>query len=44
MNGNEGQVSTLRVDLGERSYDIHLGEGVLESAGQRMRPLLAQDR
>jgi 3-dehydroquinate synthase len=44
MNGNGGSVSTLRVDLGDRGYDIHMGEGVLESAGQRMLPLLAQDR
>ena len=44
MNRNGGSVSSLRVDLGERGYDILVGEGVLEAAGQRMRPLLAQDR
>ena len=37
-------VSTRRVDLGDRGYDILVGEDLLEAAGQRMRPLLAQDR
>lgn len=44
MNRNGGSVSSLRVDLGERGYDILVGEGLLEAAGRRMRPLLAQDR
>ena len=44
MKRNGGSVSTLGVDLGERGYDIVVGEGLLESAGERIRPLLAQDR
>ena len=41
MNRNGG---SLRVDLGERGYDIFVGEDLLEAAGRRMQPLLAQDR
>jgi 3-dehydroquinate synthase len=34
----------LRVDLGDRGYDIHIGEGLLADAGRLMRPLLRQRR
>ena len=44
MNRNGGPAETLRMDLGERGYDILVGEDLLETAGRRMRPLLAQDR
>ena len=37
-------VDTLTVDLGPRSYDILLGEGLLARAGEHMAPLLAQPR
>ncbi|MGH7054263.1 MAG: 3-dehydroquinate synthase, partial [Stellaceae bacterium] len=33
-------VETLRVELGERSYDILVGTGLIERAGSAMRPLL----
>ncbi len=34
----------IHVELGERSYEIRVGEGVLSGAGRRLRPLLAQPR
>ncbi len=34
----------LRVALGERSYDIAVGEGLIGRAGALMRPVLRQDR
>ncbi len=34
----------LRVDLGDRAYDIHIGEGLLAEAGRLMRPLVASCR
>jgi 3-dehydroquinate synthase len=34
----------IRVDLGDRSYDIDVGHGLLAGAGARIRPLLAQPR
>ena len=33
-------VETLRVELGERSYDILVGPGLIERAGAEIRPLL----
>jgi 3-dehydroquinate synthase len=36
--------STLSVDLGQRSYDIVIGEGLLQQAGSFIRPLLAHPR
>jgi len=36
--------ATLTVDLGPRSYDIVVGGGVIASAGERIRPLLAEPR
>lgn len=35
---------TLRVELGERGYDIVIGNGVLAEAGRLMAPLLAHPR
>jgi 3-dehydroquinate synthase len=37
-------VSNVRVDLGERSYDIHIGPDLLAYAGGAMKPLLKQKR
>ena len=34
----------LRVELAERSYDIHLGRGVLEAAGEILAAILSQPR
>jgi len=36
--------STLHVDLGARSYDIVVGTGLIDSAGERLKPLLARPR
>lgn len=36
--------TTLRVDLGERGYDIVIGKGLVGSAGSRMMPLLTTPR
>ena len=35
---------TVRVDLGERSYDVIVGEGLLAEAGRHIAPVLKQDR
>ena len=35
---------TLRVELGKRSYEIQVGNGLLPSAGERIKPYLMQDR
>jgi 3-dehydroquinate synthase len=35
---------TVRVDLGARGYDIHVGRGLLAAAGRHLRPLLRQPR
>ncbi|MBY6089748.1 3-dehydroquinate synthase [Maritimibacter alkaliphilus] len=35
---------TLRVDLGERSYDIRIGTGLLARAGEEIAPLLKRPR
>jgi len=37
-------VDCVRVDLGQRGYDILVGEGLLAAAGRHIRPLLAQPR
>lgn len=37
-------MESLNVDLGERSYDILIGEGLLERAGELMLPVLPQRR
>ena len=36
--------ATLRVDLGERSYDILVGDGLLAGAGKLIAPVLAEPR
>ena len=36
--------ATLTVDLGERSYDILVGEGLLAGAGKLIAPVLAEPR
>ncbi len=35
---------TVRVDLGARSYNVLVGEGLLAEAGNHIRPILTQDR
>ena len=39
---NEHQ--TVRVDLGPRSYDVLVGEGLLAESGRHVKPVLKQDR
>ena len=36
--------STLRVELGDRSYDIVVGTGLIDHAGERIKPLLKRPR
>jgi hypothetical protein len=33
-DGSPASPAPLRVELGERSYDIHLGRGLLDAAGE----------
>ena len=35
---------TVRVNLGERSYDVRIGQGLIKSAGAEIGPLLARPR
>lgn len=46
MNNSPGsdrqQAARVNVDLGERSYDIHIGEGVLRRAGEIIKPFLSR--
>ncbi|MGH6933264.1 MAG: 3-dehydroquinate synthase [Dongiaceae bacterium] len=37
-------VEKVGVELGPRSYDIHVGRGLLAAAGHRLRPVLRQPR
>ncbi len=37
-------VETVRVELGERAYDVQIGEGLIETAGARILPVLTQRR
>lgn len=37
-------METVRVDLGERSYDILIGQQLIERAGELIAPVLAQPR
>ena len=37
-------VETVRVELGDRAYDVQIGEGLIETAGARILPLLTQRR
>ena len=41
MNGVR---ATVRVELGERGYDILIGEGLIARAGELVRPLLKSGR
>ncbi|MFC7048015.1 3-dehydroquinate synthase [Emcibacter nanhaiensis] len=41
---NPHPVETLRVDLGERSYDIVIGTGLLDRAADYIRPVLHRPR
>ena len=38
------ETETIRVDLGERGYDIVVGDGVLARAGELLAPVLSQNR
>ncbi|MDP6389347.1 MAG: 3-dehydroquinate synthase [Alphaproteobacteria bacterium] len=38
------ETETVRVDLGDRGYDIVVGDGVLARAGELLAPVLSQDR
>jgi len=44
MNRTRAEPATMTVELGPRSYDIVIGEGLLADAGPLMAPLLAQPR
>lgn len=44
MNQTVKKPATVRVELGERSYDILVGPGLLAQAGAYLRPLLKEDR
>ena len=35
---------SVPVDLGERAYEVLIGSGLLETAGERLRPLVRRDR
>lgn len=37
-------IETVQVDLGTRSYDIHIGEGLIASTGRLIAPVLPQPR
>ena len=37
-------IETLRVELGPRSYDIRIGEGLIAAAGAEIAPLLRRPR
>ncbi|MBI1339278.1 3-dehydroquinate synthase [bacterium] len=39
-----GDLRTIRVDLAERGYDILIGQGLLRTAGDLIRPLLRRPR
>jgi 3-dehydroquinate synthase len=41
---SELKTETLRVDLGERGYDIHIGSGLIARAGELIKPVLRQPR
>ena len=38
------QIATVRVNLGSRSYDVRIGEGLLARAGQEIAPLLRRKK
>ena len=35
---------TLKVELGDRSYDIHVGDGLLTEAGALIKPVIRSQR
>jgi 3-dehydroquinate synthase len=37
-------VETVHVPLGDRAYDIHIGQGLLGQAGAYLAPILARKR
>lgn len=37
-------IERLTVDFGQRSYDIHIGEGIIARAGEILKPILAAPR
>lgn len=41
---NTPAVQTMKVDLDDRSYDIHIGHGLLEEVSEILRPLLKANR
>ncbi|MEL6967925.1 MAG: 3-dehydroquinate synthase [Pseudomonadota bacterium] len=44
MASSDGSVRTVAVDLGPRSYDILIGSGLLDTAGERVASLFAGSR
>lgn len=44
MTVSTTNTSTLRVDLGDRGYDILIGQGLVERAGDLIAPVLARPR
>ncbi|WP_343565421.1 3-dehydroquinate synthase [Kiloniella sp. b19] len=44
MSSASGTPRSLRVELGERSYDILIGKGLIEQSGTLIKPFLNQDR
>lgn len=44
MTAAQDPITTLTVDLGTRSYDILIGDGLLAEAGRHIRPVLSQPR
>jgi 3-dehydroquinate synthase len=44
MNADAASLSPIHLDLAQRSYDIHVGSGLLAQAGSLIRPLLAVPR
>ena len=44
MTVDHSKPATLTVELGERSYDILVGVGLLTGAGDLIRPTLAEPR
>ena len=42
--GNSNAPETLTLDLGDRSYDIHIGNQLLDTAGEMLIPLLKAKR
>lgn len=43
-SGNIVAEKLVKLDLGDRSYDIHIGENLLDAAGEMLEPLLKAKR